>query len=109
MGRDLPRAWDAYYTPEHMDESLRRAAASRMGMSRLLSVLFFFSTCFQVEGVHPLQGGVFRFKYRRDRRSTLSIEPVWSSIPAEISLGDRVGSTHASPGTGSGLIVCANA
>jgi hypothetical protein len=74
-------AWDAYYTPEHMRTILRRAAASGMGMSRLLSVLFFFSTCFQVEGVHPLQGGVFRLKYRRDRRSTLSIEPVWSFYP----------------------------
>lgn len=74
-------AWDAYYTPEHMRTILRRAAASGMGMSRLLSVLFFFSTCFQVEGVHPLQGGVFRLKYRRDRRSTLSIELVWSFYP----------------------------
>jgi hypothetical protein len=74
-------AWDAYYTPEHMRTILRRAAASGMGMSRLLSVLFFFSTCFQVEGVHPLQGGVFRLKYRRDRRSTLPIEPVWSFYP----------------------------
>src|SRR3954447_4059674 len=74
-------AWDAYYTPEHMRTILRRAAASGMGMSRLLSVLFFFSTCFQVEGVHPLQGGVFRLKYRRDRRSTLPIEPAWSFYP----------------------------
>src|SRR3954452_5344567 len=74
-------AWDAYYTPEHMRTILRRAAASGMGMSRLLSVLFFFSTCFQVEGVHPLQGGVFRLKYRRDRRSPLPIEPVWSFYP----------------------------
>jgi hypothetical protein len=74
-------AWDAYYTPEHMRTILRRAAASGMGMSRLLSVLFFFSTCFQVEGVHPLQGGVFRLKYRRDRRPTLPIEPVWSFYP----------------------------
>jgi hypothetical protein len=74
-------AWDAYYTPEHMRTILRRAAASGMGMSRLLAVLFFFSTCFQVEGVHPLQGGVFRLKYRRDRRSGLSIEPAWSFYP----------------------------
>ena len=79
--RSTATAWDAYYTPEHMRTILRRAAASGMGMSRLLSVLFFFSTCFQVEGVHPLQGGVFRLKYRRDRRSTLPIEPVWSFYP----------------------------
>jgi hypothetical protein len=74
-------AWDAYYTPEHLRTILRRAAATGMGMSRLLAVLFFFSTCFQVEGVHPLQGGVFRLKYRSDRRPGLPVEPVWSFYP----------------------------
>jgi hypothetical protein len=74
-------AWDAYYTPEHMRTILRRAAASGMGMSRLLAVLFFFSTCFQVEGVHPLQGGVFRLKYRSDRRPGLPVEPAWAFYP----------------------------
>jgi hypothetical protein len=74
-------AWDAYYTLEHMRTILRRVAATGMGMSRLVAVLFFFSTCFQVEGVHPLQGGVFRLKYRRDRRPALPVEPAWAFYP----------------------------
>jgi hypothetical protein len=74
-------AWDAYYTPAHMETILRRAAATRTGMAHLMSVVFFFSISVGVEKVHPLQGGVLRKKYRRERRPGLPIEPVWSFYP----------------------------
>jgi hypothetical protein len=74
-------AWQAYYTPEHMTTILRRAAASGMGMHRLAAVLFFFSSYPAVEKLHPLQGGIFRLKYRRDRRPTFPMEPVWAFYP----------------------------
>ena len=74
-------AWDMYYTPEHMRTILRRAAAAGMGMHRLAAVLFFFSSYLAVENVHPLQGGIFRLKYRRDRRPSLGIEPMWVFYP----------------------------
>jgi hypothetical protein len=75
------KAWAAYYTPEHQMTILRRGVASGMGASRLLAVLFFFSAAFTVEGMHPLQCGAFRLKYRRDRRSGFPIEPVWTFYP----------------------------
>jgi hypothetical protein len=34
-----------------------------------------------VEKLHPLQGGIFRLKYRRDRRPTFPMEPVWAFYP----------------------------
>ncbi len=74
-------AWDAYYTPEHKMTILRRAAATGMGMSRLLAVLFAFSAAFPVENLHPLQSGAFRLKYRLDRRPGFPIEPVWKFYP----------------------------
>jgi hypothetical protein len=74
-------AWAAYYTPEHKMTILRRAAASGMGMSRLLAVLFAFSAAFPVEKLHPLQAGAFRLKYRLDRRPSFPIEPVWAFYP----------------------------
>jgi hypothetical protein len=74
-------AWEMYYTPEHMRTILRRAAAAGMGMHRLAAVLFFFSSYLAVENVHPLQGGIFRLKYRRDRRPSLGIEPMWVFYP----------------------------
>ena len=74
-------AWAAYYTPEHMRTVLQRGAAAGMGMGRLMSVLFLFATYPEVERLHPLQCGLFRLKYRRDRRPTLPMEPVWRFYP----------------------------
>jgi hypothetical protein len=74
-------AWAAYYTPEHKMTILRRAAATGMGMSRLLAVLFAFSAAFPVENLHPLQTGAFRLKFRRDRRPGFPIEPIWMFYP----------------------------
>ena len=75
------KAWETYYTPEHLQTILRRGVAARMGVSRLQAELFFYSTSFPVENVHPEQCGVFRLKYRRDRRPGLPIEPVWRFYP----------------------------
>jgi hypothetical protein len=77
-------AWSAYYTPAHKLTILRRAAAVGMGLSRLRDVLFFFSSAFPVEKLHPLQAGVYRMRYRRDRRPGLPIEPVWSFYPKRL-------------------------
>jgi hypothetical protein len=68
-------AWASYYTPEHARTIFRRAAAckaSRPEMT-LWTVAFFFRTI-EVEGVQPLEGGAFRLKFRRDRRSGMKLE-----------------------------------
>jgi radical SAM superfamily enzyme YgiQ (UPF0313 family) len=74
-------AWDAYYSKEHLATILRRGAASGTGLARLVSLLFLFSNCVSVENVHPLQGGLFRLKVRRERRPGMPIEPIWSFYP----------------------------
>jgi hypothetical protein len=74
-------AWRQYYTPEHMETILRRGAATGSAMSRLWSYIFFFGTFVPFEKVHPLQGGLFRRKYRLDRRPGLPVEPRWSFWP----------------------------
>jgi hypothetical protein len=50
-------------------------------MARLWSYIFFFGTFVPFEKVHPLQGGLFRRKYRRDRRPGMAVEPRWSFYP----------------------------
>ena len=74
-------AWETYYTNAHMRTILRRTAACGVGLKRLVAVLFLFSSYTAVENLHPLQGGMFRLKYRRDRRPTLKTEPVWQFYP----------------------------
>ncbi len=74
-------AWAEYFTRDHIEKVIRRGAANNCSMSRLLSYLFLQSYSVPFENVHPLQGGLLRRKYRRDRRPGLPIESVWSFYP----------------------------
>jgi hypothetical protein len=68
-------AWRAYYTPDHVRSILRRVAANRRGRpATTLSTILWFYLMIAFEGVHPLEGGAFRMKFRRDRRYGLSRE-----------------------------------
>jgi hypothetical protein len=68
-------AWDAFYSPEHIRTILRRAAASPLGRPKTtLSTLLWFKLVSAFEGVHPLEGGALRLKFRRDRRYGLPLE-----------------------------------
>jgi hypothetical protein len=74
-------AWQTYFTRAHMETIIRRAAATNCSMSRLVSAMFLFCYSVPVENVHPLQGGVLRRKYRRDRRPGMPLEPAWRFYP----------------------------
>jgi hypothetical protein len=68
-------AWETYYTPEHIRTILRRAAANPLGrMKTTLTTILWFYLAFKYEGVHPLEAGIFRLKFRRDRRLSLRRE-----------------------------------
>ena len=67
-------AWDAYYSPEHLETVMRRAAATGISAGKVLFLLLWYYGCFALERVHPLQGGYLRRKYRKDRRPGLPIE-----------------------------------
>ncbi len=75
-------AWEAFYTAEHVRTILRRAAASQAGRPKTtLTTLLWFKLVSAFEGVHPLEGGAFRLKHRRDRRAGLPIESRLSFYP----------------------------
>jgi hypothetical protein len=67
-------AWGIFYSHDHLETVLRRAYAYNINIRSLMPVLFMFSSAVAVEGLHPLQWGIFRIKHRRDRRSGLPIE-----------------------------------
>jgi hypothetical protein len=68
-------AWDAFYTPEHIQTILRRACASKLGRpGTTLSTILWFYLMILYEGVHPLEGGALRLKFRRDRRHGMPLE-----------------------------------
>jgi hypothetical protein len=75
------RAWDIFYTPEHIETIMRRAGATGLNLSSLAGSLLHFSQFTALEKVHPLQGGILRIIYRRDRRPGLPIVPAWLFYP----------------------------
>ncbi|RFB75050.1 B12-binding domain-containing radical SAM protein [Methylovirgula sp. 4M-Z18] len=74
-------AWRAYYTPQHLQTLLRRAIACRINSTKVLSLFLYFRACVLYEHVHPLEGGLFRLKFRRDRRHGMALEPAWIFYP----------------------------
>src|SRR5438067_283279 len=62
------RAWDIYYSPEHVETVIRRATSWGYSPRNMMVKLLAFSAVPRIERIHPLEGGVFRRKYRRDRR-----------------------------------------
>ena len=79
--RVYDEAWRQYYTPEHMEQVLRRGAATGIRLGSLLKLLLFFSTTMTIEKVHPLQGGFLRVKHRSERRPGLPVEPALVFYP----------------------------
>jgi hypothetical protein len=74
-------AWERFYTVEHITTVMRRAGATKMNIANTLFALVWFKGCIEVEHLHPLEGGFLRLKFRRDRRSSLPLEPAWSFYP----------------------------
>lgn len=69
------QAWASYYSDEHIETVLRRAAAHRKGRpGNKLFLMMWFKLMVECEGVHPLEGGYFRLKVRRDRRGGMPLE-----------------------------------
>jgi hypothetical protein len=67
-------AWTTYYTPQHMETVMRRAAATGIGTGKMMFLLLWFYGCVVIEKIHPLEGGYLRRKVRRDRRPGFPIE-----------------------------------
>ncbi len=68
------KAWDIFYTMEHMERVMRRHAANGMTAKQIMAPLMWFKGYPLIERVHPIQGGWLRRKVRSQRRSTLPIE-----------------------------------
>jgi hypothetical protein len=69
-------AWTSYYSFEHMNTILKRMVALRSN-KKLTTVhrMTWFRDYLRLAGVHGFDGGLFRLKFRRDRRPGLPTEP----------------------------------
>ena len=60
---------------------MRQLVSRQAPASNAIMLITWFCGAIQIEKIHPLESGIFRFKYRRDRRPGLPIEPVWTFYP----------------------------
>jgi radical SAM superfamily enzyme YgiQ (UPF0313 family) len=67
-------AWETYYTDEHVETIIRRAIATGTSPGKTTFFIVWFKGCIGIEGIHPLEGGFFRRKVRKNRRVGMKIE-----------------------------------
>jgi radical SAM superfamily enzyme YgiQ (UPF0313 family) len=75
------KAWDLYYSPEHVERIIRRTKAWGFRSQEMMLKLLTFYASWKLEGVHPLESGFLRRKYRRDRRSSMPRESFFAFYP----------------------------
>ncbi|HVS31753.1 MAG TPA: radical SAM protein, partial [Thermoanaerobaculia bacterium] len=79
-------AWETYYTMDHIETVLRRLGAiPAISASNAVLLISWFKGSIDYEHVHPLEGGAFRFKFRRDRRPGFPVVPAWKFYPAYVA------------------------
>jgi len=89
------RAWDMYYSFDHVETLMRRAVATGNKPERIWAHTLQFHGSMKFENVHPLQGGYFRRKVRTQRRSGLPRENplvfyphrVWETLSTYVLFG----------------------
>ncbi|MEE8166669.1 MAG: radical SAM protein [Myxococcota bacterium] len=82
--RTYQAAWDAYYTPEHIETIMRRGRASGISVGKLLFQAVWSYGAMRFEGVHPMEGGYLRRRIRTTRRPGLPLENALSFYPTQI-------------------------
>ncbi len=80
--------WQEFYTLEHMETVLRRAAATGIALESMMVLLLWFHFCIVYEKIDPLQGGFLRRKHRMDRRPSMPKEGwlgFWTRYGSELA------------------------
>ena len=51
------KAWETYYTDEHVETVLKRCIATGTSPGKTMFFIVWFKGCIGIEGIHPLEGG----------------------------------------------------
>ena len=79
--RTYQLAWKNYYSDAHIITNLKRARASGISLGKVLGSNVHYALVPELEGIHPLEAGLFRVRRRRDRRPGMPIEKVLVFYP----------------------------
>ncbi|MBM4128160.1 MAG: radical SAM protein [Nitrospira sp.] len=78
------QAWSQYYTEEHVERVLRRAAVKNQDIYKVMFLLLCLGGSIALEGIHPLEAGMFRRKVRTMRRPTMPRENPFVFYPRRV-------------------------
>ena len=79
-------AWDAYFTWDHIETVARRHAVLPANRPRKAAqYLTDFKMLYDIEGLHALEGGIFRRKRRRARRPSFPQVPALLFYPQHVA------------------------
>jgi hypothetical protein len=74
-------AWMWFFTPQHMETVMRRAAACGVSSGKVMFMMLWFFFSIRYGRVHPLDGGYFRLRFRKDRRPSMPRESMLRFYP----------------------------
>ena len=75
-------AWQIFFTDEHMETVARRHAVRPGGRpKKAVQYMNEFKMLWEVEGLHAMEGGVFRRKRRKSRRPGMAVESPFIFYP----------------------------
>jgi hypothetical protein len=77
-------AWRTYYTEDHIKTVIRRAVAGGPRPDTVAYLLTWFWASFHFYNIYPLESGIIRRKFRRDRRPGLPLENPLTFYPRYI-------------------------
>jgi radical SAM superfamily enzyme YgiQ (UPF0313 family) len=66
-------AWNTLYSPENIEVRMRRAQAAGASPGKIIASLAFYLLS-KFQGIQPLEAGLIRQRYRRDRRLGFELE-----------------------------------
>jgi hypothetical protein len=79
-------AWEAFFTWDHIETVARRHAVLPANRpKKAVQYMADFKLLYAIEGLHALEGGVFRRKRRRARRPGLPRVPAWLFYPRHVA------------------------
>lgn len=79
------KVWEDYYSEEHVERVLKRCVMTGTSPGKTMSNLVWFGGTPRIEGLHPIEGGFLRLKFRRDRRPGLPLESPLIFYPKYLS------------------------
>ncbi|MBF0447443.1 MAG: radical SAM protein [Magnetococcales bacterium] len=78
------KSWKWLFSSRYIRRVFQRAILFKLPVNEIFGLQLLFSGSIPLEGISPLEGGIWRHKVRTDRRPSHSIETIWRFYPKRL-------------------------